>query len=218
MGSCLAKDVLKIANDWLGYEEDGDNWTIFSKVLDECDYYPESKQNISWCASFCNFCVLQACTPEDRSNEEKKWDAYYFLYQSSPNWSCGAREFADYFKDAGAWYDEPKVGDMCFFYVNGKIGHVGIVEDIDSYITTIEGNAGDMVQRKWYSYSDIGGRIAGFGRPRYDEPDETPEPNGEKTVSFVATVTVRTTKDIEEVKAILANSEIVLSDFDEERS
>lgn len=52
--------------------------------------------------------------------------------------------------DASAWYKEPEVGDMIFFDRGSGISHVGIVEDIDGCITTIEGNAGDMVQRKWY--------------------------------------------------------------------
>lgn len=170
MGSLYAKDVCKIADDWLGYHEGDNNWNIFAKVLDDCGYYaPQEKQNVPWCAVFCNFCVLQAAIPEDRDNDEKKWDAYYFQYQPSyNNYSAGAPQYASYFKNAGAWYDEPEVGDMCFFNTGSGIGHVGIVVDTDEYITTIEGNAGDQVQKKWYSYDDIGGKIVGFGRPRYD--------------------------------------------------
>lgn len=172
MGSLYAKDVCKIANDWLGYEEGPNNWNIFAEVLDDCGYFaPQEKQNVAWCAIFCDFCCLQAAIPEDRDNEEKKWDAQYFLYQPSRNnYSAGATEFASYFKNADAWYtSDPQVGDMCFFYTSsGGIGHVGIVVDTDEYITTIEGNAGDMVQKKWYSYDEIGGKIVGFGRPRYD--------------------------------------------------
>lgn len=170
MGSLYADDVCKKAEEWVGYHEGSNNWTIFAKILDDCGYfYPQTKQNVPWCATFCDCMCLISATPKDRDDEEKKWDAYYFLYQSSPNWSCGAEEFADYFKNADAFYtDEPQIGDMCFFYVNGEIGHVGIVVDTEDYITTIEGNAGDEVQKKWYSYDDIGDVIAGFGRPRYD--------------------------------------------------
>lgn len=170
MGSIYAKDVCKIADDWLGYHEGDNNWNIFAKVLDDCGYFaPQKKQNVPWCAVFCNFCVLQAAIPDDRDNDEKKWDAYYFQFQPSyNNYSAGAPQYASYFKNAGEWYDEPQVGDMCFFDFGNGIAHVGIVVDTEDYITTIEGNAGDEVQKKWYSYDDIGGVIAGFGRPRYD--------------------------------------------------
>lgn len=173
MGSLYAKDVIKIAQDWLGYHEGDNNWTIFAKVLDDCFYFdPQYKQNVAWCATFCDFCALQAALPEDRSNDEKKYDAQYFLYQPSKyNYSCSANEFANYFKAVDAWYtSEPKAGDMIFFDYGSGIAHVGIVEDADGCITTIEGNAGDMVQRKWYDFDDS--RIAGFGRPRYDGADE----------------------------------------------
>lgn len=183
MGSIYAKDVINVARDNIGYHEQGNNWTIFAKVLDDCDYYaPQKKQNVAWCATFCNYCVLEAAIPEDRDDEEKKWDAQNYMYQPGyNNYSASAALFAGYFKNAGAFYNEPEKGDMIFFKMSdGNIGHVGIVEDIsETVITTIEGNASDQVQRKWYDKWDD--RIAGFGRPSYDgysrdEDDETPEP------------------------------------------
>lgn len=225
MGSLYAKDPCKIAEDWLDYHEGSNNWNIFAKVLDDCGYYsPQTKQNIPWCAIFCNFCVLQACVPEDRDNDEKKWDAYYFQYQPSYwNLSAGAKEYADYFKNAGAWYDEPEVGDMCFFNVGDGIGHVGIVVDTEDYITTIEGNAGDCVQKKWYSYDEIGGKIAGFGRPRYDgvedpskvdhkpkeddkpapQPDPQPNPDKPCTVELETLSRGSTGEQVNTLKALL---------------
>ena len=207
MGSLYAKDVIKIANDWIGYEEGPNNWNIFAKVLDDCGYFtPQEKQNIAWCAIFCDFCCLQAAIPEDRDNDAKKYDAQYFLYQPSYwNVSAGATEFADYFKNADAWYVEPQVGDMCFFYVGGDIGHVGIVEDIDDYITTIEGNAGNQVQRKWYSFGDES--IAGFGRPRYDgyaRPETDPEPDI-KPVTITKEDILKLNDKLEELSKMIYN-------------
>lgn len=197
MGSLYAKDVAKGAQAWINYHEGANNWNIFAKILDECSYFaPQTKQNIPWCAIFCDCICLLEALPKDRDDEAKKYDAQYFLYQPSyNNYSAGAEEFADYFKAAGAWHtSDPEIGDMCFFYVNGKIGHVGIVVDVDEYITTVEGNAGDQVQKKWYSYDDIGDVIAGFGRPRYDgyenpsdanhEPDTDPAPDPEPTPGY----------------------------------
>ena len=214
MGSLYASKVAKGAEAWIGYHEDGDNWTIFAKILDDCGYfYPQYKQNQPWCATFCDCICLLEAEPKDRDDDAKKYDAQYFLYQPSVNnYSCGAYEFAGYFKDAGAFYtSDPKVGDMCFFNVNGRIGHVGIVVDVEDYITTVEGNAGDQVQKKWYSYSEIGDKIAGFGRPRYDEepdedtddnnePEPTPIPNPEPvftqyTVSVSDFLNIRTSSD-----------------------
>ena len=181
MGSIYAKDVIEVAKSYIGYHEGPNNWTVFAQVLDACGYYaPQTKQNVAWCATFCNFCVLKAAIPEDRDDEEKKWDAQNFMYQPGyNNYSASAALFAGYFKNAGAFYDEPEKGDMIFFKMSdGNIGHVGIVEDTDGCITTIEGNAADQVQRKWYDYGDS--RIAGFGRPSYDgysrDDDEKPQP------------------------------------------
>lgn len=180
MGSLYAKDVIKIAQDWLGYEEGPDNWTIFAKVLDDCDYFkPQKKQNVAWCAIFCDFCAQQAAIPEDRDNEAKKYDAQYFLYQPSyNNYSASANAMASYFKNNDAFYDDPKIGDMIFFKdAAGNIVHVGIVENVYTCITTIEGNAGDMVQRKYYDFEAE--CIAGFGRPRYDRPVQEDESSGD---------------------------------------
>lgn len=190
MGSLYAKDVIKKASEYIGYHEgpNNDNW--FADVLDDCNYFaPQKKQNVPWCAIFCDCICLLASLPSDRDNDSKKYDAQYFLYQPSyNNYSASANMFASYFKNAGAWYKEPEVGDMIFFDRGSGISHVGIVEELDGCITTIEGNAGDMVQRKWYDFNNP--NIAGFGRPRYDgigdEGDEIPEDHEpiEKTVNI----------------------------------
>lgn len=199
MGSLYAKDLIKMAQDWLGYEEGSNNWTIFSQVLDDCNYFePQKKQNVAWCSIFCDFCALQAAIPKDRDNEAKKYDAQYFLYQPSyNNYSASASVFAGYFKNNGAWYDEPLPGDMIFFKTGDNITHVGIVEDItDLVITTIEGNAGDQVQRKWYDINDS--KIAGYGRPRYDgyeQPSNEPK---------------NATQIIDEIKSLLSELESLI--------
>lgn len=181
MGSLYAADLIQIARDWLNYEEGPNNWNIFADVLDKCGYFApqESKQSIPWCAIFCDFCALQAAIPQDRDNEAKKYDAQFFLYQPSyNNYSASALIMAGYFKNAGAWYTtDPKPGDLVFFQSGGEIVHVGIVEEVsENMLTTIEGNAGDCVQRKWYDLPCD--RIAGYGRPQYDgdqQPQTPPE-------------------------------------------
>ena len=177
MGSLYAADVIKIARDWIGYEEGSNNWNIFADVLDRCGYFtPQEKQNVPWCAIFCDFCALQAAIPQDRDNDAKKYDAQYFLFQPSKNnYSASVSAMAAYFRNAGAYYEaedtEPRPGDMIFFGTQ----HVGIIEEVsESVITTIEGNAGNMVQRKWYDKGDP--KITGYGRPRYDG-ETAPDPS-----------------------------------------
>lgn len=201
MGSLYAKDVIKIAQDWLGYEEGNDNWNIFAKVLDDCGYFkPQEKQNVAWCAIFCDFCALQAAIPEDRDNEAKMYDAQYYLYQPSyNNYSASAYVCAQYFKNNYAFDDIPKVGDFIFFKASdGSIVHVGLVEEINgSEITTIEGNAGNMVQRKYYDLDS--NRIAGYGHPRYDDAEESTPP----------------ANNVDEINAIIIKMRSLLDKLDE---
>lgn len=172
MGSIYAESAVQIARDWLGYKEGTNNWTKMAEVLDDCGYYsPQKKQNIAWCATFVNFCLLEASIPDSRPNTERKYDAQNYQYQPSKNnYSAGAEEHAGYFKKAGKFFTEhnkAQVGDVIYFYVDGKIGHMGIVEKHEgTTITTIEGNAGDCVQRKWYDEGSP--KVAGYGRPSYD--------------------------------------------------
>ena len=103
-----------------------------------------------------------------------------------------------YFKKAGRWYSTPKVGDVIYFYSSsmGRICHVGYVERVDTankIVHTIEGNTnsdgfttnGGCVARHSYSYASVGGsnRVAGFGRPLYDQEEEILTP----TQKLVAT-------------------------------
>lgn len=180
MGSCFAKDVLDESAKWVGYHEEGDNWTIFADVLDKIHYFNGNKQNVAWCLTYPCYCVMKACIPEDRSDEEKKWDALYFLYQpTKDNCACGARYAADYFRQNDAWYpvEEAQPGDFIFFGPRGEETHGGLVRYVeDGRVYTREGNVDNEVQDRDYSLNYK--RISGVGRPRYDawEPDEEPDP------------------------------------------
>lgn len=92
--------------------------------------------------------------------------------------------------DAGRWTYSPEVGDVIYFWSQSKqrIGHVGIVYDVDranKVVYTIEGNTntferpdgdvetnGGTVGRHSYDYSNVGqagAAVQGFGRPRFSE-------------------------------------------------
>jgi hypothetical protein len=97
------------------------------------------------------------------------------------------------YKDAGRWHLEPEIGDIIYFWSQskGRIGHVGVVRDVDRenrIVYTIEGNTnsyerpdgdvetnGGTVGRHAYDYSNVGqpgAAVQGFGRPRYSETDD----------------------------------------------
>lgn len=197
MGSIYSRDVIKNAESYIGYHEGSGNYNIFAEILDGVGYFkPQTKQYVAWCAVFCD-CMLYFSSDSD-SDEAKAYDAQFFQFQPHyNNYSAGAKEYAGYFMSAGAFhFDSAELGDIVFFNVGDNIGHVGIVTGVydDDTLETVEGNAGDQVQKKWYNnyHNLIGGKIAGFGRPRYDgyepsptpptppTPPEPPKPTGDK--------------------------------------
>lgn len=186
MGSLFAKDVIAKAASYVGYHEGPNNDNYFAEKLSSIGYFlPQTDKNhVPWCAIFLDYCATFAALPEDREDDSKMYDAQYFLYQPSyNNYSASAPTMAAYFKAANAWYGTPHPGDFIFFQNESGIYHVGIVEEFDDEtITAIEGNADNQVLRRYYNYEDcIGSKIAGFGRPRYDEAgedqDSAPDPN-----------------------------------------
>ena len=182
MGSCYAKWGCDYAESQVGYTEGPNNWNKYADELDSINYYEGCgrKQNLPWCCSFVNDVILHACT----TNTDPKWTAYYVMYQRTPNLSAVVSYMADYFKDNDAYFtDTQKLerGDIVFFQNDDGLCHVGIcVAWGDNGFYTVEGNKEDRVDKWYYEFNEVGGYVAGFGRPRYDawEPDEetTSEP------------------------------------------
>lgn len=199
MGSCFAKWSCDYAESQIDYTEGPNNWNKFAAELDDINYYEGcgKKQNLPWCCSYVNACILHGCT----TNTDPKWTAYYVMYQRTPNLSAVVSYMADYFKDNDAYFTDTQDlerGDIVFFQNDDGLCHVGICVDWDDDgFYTCEGNKGDAVQKCFYRYGEVGGYVAGFGRPRYDawdeetsekEPDNqkedpkpTPEPEPEPT-------------------------------------
>lgn len=198
MGTIHRSKVIQTAKDWIGYEEGENNWTIFSKILDDCDYYaPQKKQGQPWCHNFINAIFLISAEPRDRDDDEKKYDAQNYLCQPSyDNLSCGCTYGADYFRNADRFrpVTEADIGDIIYFGKRGEESHVGLIIDVDrdddgdiTRVYTIEGNKGDKVDTG--SYSVNYSRISGIGKPQFDdyydsldeEPETSkPEPDPEK--------------------------------------
>ena len=107
---------------------------------------------------------------------DRKQAAYYVLFQPKSN-NCAAvvSYMAGYFKKAKQYYTSIKdlaIGDIVFFQNSKGLSHVGLCvswSDAKKTFTTIEGNKGDKVAYGTYSYSDVGGYVAGFGKPRYTD-------------------------------------------------
>lgn len=118
-----------------------------------------------WCDAFVDWCFQEA-------------------YGVSNARSLLGGNFNDYtvasaqlYKNKGAWYKSPKVGDQIFFKNSKRICHTGLVYKVTSTrVYTIEGNTsgasgvvanGGGVCKK--SYALTYDRIAGYGRPKYDK-------------------------------------------------
>lgn len=153
------------SNNWTKYGRDMVSW-VGSPFGNGC----------AWCQMFVQWCFVKAYTLNSAKYMLGGWTAY-----------CPTA--VSYYKNMGRWYTKPKIGDQIFFKNNsGTICHTGLVYKIDgSYVYTIEGNTssakgvvanGGCVRRK--SYSINYSKIAGYGRPKYDEninpPTPTPQP------------------------------------------
>lgn len=140
----------------VGYHEEAGNWNKYANMPAVQRLYGGSIQNAPWCDLFTDAAFLSVFGLERGAA---------MTYQTVGNGSAACRTSADYFKEHGAFYYEPEICDVIFFFVDGAINHQGIVVRIDGgYVYTIEGNSSDAVSERCYSINDRS-RIAGYGRP-----------------------------------------------------
>lgn len=164
--------VVSLAKSYVGTGEEpkGSNRNRFAKMIDEKfpDFYNGKKNGSAWCDEFVDAIFLEAFGEEE---------ALRLLCQPKKSCGAGCKFSAQYYKQAGRFFDKPEVGDQIFFYVGGDINHTGIVTKVDTKkVYTTEGNSGDMV--KDHSYNKEGNKkIAGYGRPKWNEEANTaPKP------------------------------------------
>ncbi len=154
-----ASDVIKIAEQEIGYKEQTSNITKYWSQL--CPSY----QGEAWCDCFVSWCHWKASGSDKTiANQTLRGGLMSFYTPTS----------AQYYKSAGQFYSSPKVGDQIFFKNSSSICHTGIVTAVSrTKVTTIEGNTSDgtfdanggAVCRKSYDLNSS--RIAGYGRPAY---------------------------------------------------
>ena len=140
----MAKDIVDVAINEIGYAETGNNSTKYGK------WY--GMNGVSWCHMFVSWCANQA-------------DISTSIVPKTASCSDGMTWFKKkgLFKYKGKY--TPKRGDIIYFCSSGS-SHVGIVEKVSgSTVHTIEGNSSNRVTRRSYSLSAA--RITGYGVPKY---------------------------------------------------
>ena len=163
--------LLNVARNEIGYHESGDNYIKYAEGNWDNQFYGWELQNQPWCDVFVDWCFCQAFGLATGAA---------ITYQGVGGGSALCRASAQFYRDYGAYFMYPEVGDQIFFYYGGDINHTGIVESYDqSNVTTIEGNTSDQVARRVYRINDP--VIAGYGRPNWalageESPDDPPSP------------------------------------------
>ena len=172
--SKTASNVIKQANEWLGYnKKDG----TFKTIIDVYNAHKplarsyKVKYTDQWCATFVSAVAIKLGYTDIIPTE------------------CSCQKMIALFKKLGCWVENenrtPNAGDIIFYDWDdngngddtGWADHVGIVEKVASgKITVIEGNYSNSVKRRTIAVN--GKYIRGYGVPKYDvEKPETPKPS-----------------------------------------
>lgn len=167
-------------NGEVGYHEGSGNYNKYAADQRVTQLLGWNAQKEPWCDIFTDYAFIHCFGLENASR---------MTYQPIGKGSAACRTSAKFFKDNGAFYYRPQVGDVIFFISAGAINHQGIVTGVSGLsVTTVEGNSSDAVSRRVYSIND--GKIAGYGRPKWpvvaDESAEIPVED-EKPISTSAT-------------------------------
>ena len=173
------EDIIRIAMSQLGYHEgnhedqlDGSN-TSGNSNYSEAGYWfgtdvkGESGFYYDWCAMFVSWCARLCEIPENIISNATYASAEDELYSF---------ENTEFYQ-SGTYL--PSRGDLIFFDWDGEgdsSDHVGIVVSAnDSYVVTVEGNAGEKVRNRVVASDDK--IILGYGKPGYsNSADETENP------------------------------------------
>ena len=137
----------------IGYREGESNWNKYAQGKESA--YGWNVQNQPWCDVFVDAGFIE-CFGLDTARK--------MTYQPVFSALCSAS--AQNYKNNGAWYNSPEVGDQAFFYYEGGINHTGIVVQVPGgLVYTVEGNSGDRcVENRYYLGS---APVYGYGCPAY---------------------------------------------------
>lgn len=149
----------------VGYVADTGKYTKYAEWIDETDTYNGPKNGYDWCDVFYDTGVLQTFGIDTGQR---------MLFQPKHGGGAGCWLSAGYYRDAGRFGSEPKIGAQIFFGPYGDEGHTGgVVGYDDTYVYTVEGNTGygegyssGAVMKRAYLRGDDG--ISGYGYPDWD--------------------------------------------------
>lgn len=171
--------LIEIALNEVGYVEGSNNWNKYSAEMNGCNAYGWNVQNQPYCDIFADWCYYKAFGLDVAAR---------LTYQPKGGFSALCSASANYYKNNGAYFSTPAVGDQIFFNVSGGINHTGIVVGVTGgMVTCVEGNSSDAVRKNTYAVGNS--YINGFGRPNWgifesggneEEPVNPPDPEPPK--------------------------------------
>lgn len=139
----------------LSYAEGADNWNKYAEKWTAAGGW--NAQNQPWCDVFVDAGFIE-CFGLDLASK--------LTYQPKGGFSAKCSISADYYKNNGAYFYSPEVGDQVFFNVDGGINHTGIVVEVSGgVVETVEGNSSDSVRNNAYAIGSS--YINGYGRPKW---------------------------------------------------
>lgn len=192
-----ASALIKIAEAEIGYHEKANNANLDSKTansgsnnyqkygrdLNKAGYYNGNKNGYDWCDQFVDWCFFKLCGTKKKAE---------YLECQTGDLGAGCGFSMQYYKNAGRFDKNPKVGDQIFFkYSNDSstADHTGIVVKVtNTQIETIEGNSNNQVRRRTYSRSNS--TILGYGHPRFDAETKTTPTTVSKTKTCTVTLPI----------------------------
>lgn len=170
----MIEKLIKTAEGELGYYEKASDKDLDSKTANKgkanyTKYGAWIKWNPgSWCHMFVSWCAEIAGIGRDIIPKTASCDIGMTFFRDAKRW-----------EPAKAWGGNytPKRGDIIYYSSTGKTWdstHVGIVTGVDKdNVYSIEGNAGECVQKQTHSLGDK--YILGYGLPAYKASDEPTE-------------------------------------------
>lgn len=139
----------------VGYVEGANNYNKYAQKWTTAGGW--NAQNQPWCDVFVD-CAFIECFGLD--------NAARLTYQPKGGFSALCSASAQFYKNNGAYFYSPEVGDQVFFNSGGGINHTGIVVKVSGgLIECVEGNSSDAVRKNVYSTGSS--YINGYGRPNW---------------------------------------------------
>lgn len=161
--------LINTALSQVGYDADAGKYNKYAAVLDKLGFvYNGPKNGFDWCDIFVDWCFISTFGSEKGMK---------MIYQPERGTGAGCPFSADFYREHGAFYFNPKPGDQIFFGSTGDEYHTGIVTHIaDGHVYTVEGNTGGGAGHVMKKSYPLGPGISGYGRPDWSLAGKTAQP------------------------------------------